>query len=204
MTPRGPNFFLNSGLARIVGILRFLLGVEVIEVAEELVEAVVRRQHVVAVAEMVLAELAGHIAQRLQEIRNGRIFLLHAFGRTRKAHLCEAGADRRLTSDEGGASRRTALLAIPVGEKRTLLRDLVDIGRSVAHHPTVIGADVKLADVVAPDYQNVWLLALRRSGLGRKSSHERRTDTERQSSKKSQGHPMSPLKTICLAKRAGA
>jgi hypothetical protein len=47
--------------------LRLLLGVQVVEVAEELVEAVVGRQVLVAVAEVVLAELAGHVAVRLEQ-----------------------------------------------------------------------------------------------------------------------------------------
>ena len=38
--------------------LRLLLGVQVIEVAEELVEAMIGRQELVLVAEVVLAELA--------------------------------------------------------------------------------------------------------------------------------------------------
>ena len=46
----------------VVGQLRLLLGVEVVEVAEELVEAVGRRQVLVLVAEVVLAELAGGVA----------------------------------------------------------------------------------------------------------------------------------------------
>ena len=49
---------LELGVLRVVGVLRLLLGVEVVEVAEELVEAVAGRQHLVAVAEVVLAELA--------------------------------------------------------------------------------------------------------------------------------------------------
>ena len=58
MTPRGPKRFAELRVLRIVGVLRLLLGIEVIEVAEELVEAVVGRQELVLVAEMVLAELA--------------------------------------------------------------------------------------------------------------------------------------------------
>jgi hypothetical protein len=42
----------------IVFVVRLLLGVEVVEVAEELIEAVHGRQVLVAVAEVVLAELA--------------------------------------------------------------------------------------------------------------------------------------------------
>jgi hypothetical protein len=52
-------------VAGVVLVLRLLLGVEVVEVAEELVEAVVGRQVLVAVAEVVLAELAGGVALAL-------------------------------------------------------------------------------------------------------------------------------------------
>ena len=58
---------------RVVAQLWLLLGVEVVEVAEELVEAVDGRQVLVAVAEVVLAELAGRIAERLEQLGDGRI-----------------------------------------------------------------------------------------------------------------------------------
>ena len=59
-TPRGPNRSWNSReavLARVVRVLRVLLGVQVVEVAEELVEPVDGRQELVLVPEVVLAEL---------------------------------------------------------------------------------------------------------------------------------------------------
>ena len=49
---------------RVVAVLGLFLGVEVVEVAEELVEAVHRRQVLVAIALVVLAELAGGVALR--------------------------------------------------------------------------------------------------------------------------------------------
>ena len=67
MTPRGPNRsrkFGKSSVGRVVGLLGLLLGVEVVEVPEELVEPVSGRQELVAVAEVVLAELAGGVALR--------------------------------------------------------------------------------------------------------------------------------------------
>ena len=157
ITPRGPNCSLNAGSVRIVGVLRLLLGVEVVEVAEELLEAVVGRQHLVAVAEMVLAELAGGVAERAQQPGDGRVLDLHALGRAGQADLGQPGADRRLAGDEGGAAGGAALLAVPVGEERALLGDPVDVGRAVAHHAVVVGADVELADVVAPDHEDVRL-----------------------------------------------
>ena len=60
ITPRGPIIFLMFGKSFsgiVVVHLRLFLGVEVIQVAEEFVEAVIGRQHVIQVAEVVLAEL---------------------------------------------------------------------------------------------------------------------------------------------------
>ena len=57
---------LVSGVVRH---LRLFLGVEVIEVAEELIEAVIGGQHVIEIAEMVLAELAGGVALVLEQRR---------------------------------------------------------------------------------------------------------------------------------------
>ena len=59
-------------ILRIVLILRLLLGIQVIEIAEELVESVNRRQMLVAIAEVILAELAGGIAEVLHELRRRR------------------------------------------------------------------------------------------------------------------------------------
>ena len=71
---------LEARVGRVVDVLRLLLGVEVVEVAEELVEAVHRRQVLVAVAEMVLAELAGGVAERLEQLGDGRVRLLRPSG----------------------------------------------------------------------------------------------------------------------------
>ena len=155
--PTRTELLLELRALRVVGILRFFLGVQVVEVAEELVEAVRRGQHLVAVAQVVLAELPGDVALRLEQRGDGRVFLPHALGRTRQAHLREAGADGRLPGDEGGAAGGAALLAIPVGEQRAFGREAVNVRRPVAHHAAVVSADVELADVVSPDDQDVRL-----------------------------------------------
>ena len=157
-TPRGPNFFLNAGILRIVGQLRLFLGVEVVEVAEELVEAVHGRQIFVAVAQVVLAELAGGVAQRLEQLGDGRIFLLQSDSGARHADLGQAGADRVLAADEARAARGAALLRIVVGKGDAFFGDAVDVRRPVAHHATAEVADVPDADVVTPEDQDVWLL----------------------------------------------
>ena len=87
------EFLLELGLLRIVGVFRFLFGVEVVEVAEKFIEAVFGWQHVVAVAEMVFAELAGDITLRFEQGGDRRVFLLHAFGGAGQADLGESGAD---------------------------------------------------------------------------------------------------------------
>ena len=144
-------------LGRIVAQLRFLAGVQVVEEAEELVEPVLGRQELVLVAEVVLAELAGGVAQRLQQLGNGRVFRAQTQIRTGKAYLAQSGAKDALPGDEGGPPCRAALLGVAVGKDHSFIGDPVDIGRPVAHHAFRIGADVGLSDVVAPDDENIRL-----------------------------------------------
>ena len=90
ITPRGElAFTIGLVVLRPVGPFRLLFGVEVVEVAEELVEAVLGRQILVAVAEMVLAELAGGVAERLERLGDGDVALLQADRRARNADLAE-------------------------------------------------------------------------------------------------------------------
>src|SRR5262249_11571278 len=104
------EFRLELRILRVVGMLRLLLGIEVIEVAEELVEAMNRRQELVAVAEMVFAELAGGIAERFQRLGDGDVLCLQAQRRRREADLGHAGTQAGLAGDERGAPRIAALL----------------------------------------------------------------------------------------------
>ena len=75
---RAPDLFLELRVLGVVTVLRFLLGVEVIEVAEEFIEPVVGGQELVLVAEMVFPELPGHVAKRLEQLGDGRILLADA------------------------------------------------------------------------------------------------------------------------------
>ena len=98
-TPRGPNRsrkFGKSVLGRVVRVLRLLLGVQVVEVAEELVEAVHRRQELVPVAEVVLAELPGRVAERLEELGDRRVLRPAGRRRARQPDLAQAGAEDAL------------------------------------------------------------------------------------------------------------
>src|SRR5262245_58328460 len=72
------EFLLELRILRVVRVLGLLLRVQVIQVAEELVEAVNRRQELIAIAEMVLAELAAHVAERLERVGYRRVLGLQS------------------------------------------------------------------------------------------------------------------------------
>ena len=59
------KFLFKIGILRIVRILGLLFGVEVIEVAEELIETMDGRQEFVTVAKMVFAKLSGGVSQAI-------------------------------------------------------------------------------------------------------------------------------------------
>ena len=150
---------LGKVLLRIVVVhLRLFLGIEVVEVAEELVEAVIGRQHVVEVAEVVLAELAGGVALVLERAGDGDDFLVHADRRCRDADLRQAGAHHALPGDEGRPAGGAGLLTVAVGEHHAFLGDAVDVGRLVAHQTVRVATQVRDADIVAPDDEDVRLL----------------------------------------------
>ena len=60
----GAESGLELGVLGVVDILGLFLGVEVIEIPEELIDAMHRRQVLVAIAKMVLAELAGRAGRQ--------------------------------------------------------------------------------------------------------------------------------------------
>jgi hypothetical protein len=148
---------------RILGIVRqfrLFLGVEVIEIAEKFIEAVHTRQIFVAIAQVVLAELTGGVAERLQQFGDRRIFRVQSDHGAGHADFGQAGADRVLTGDEGRSAGRAALLAVPIGESRAFLRDPVDVWGLVAHHTLAVVADVPIADIVSPNDEDVWFVEL--------------------------------------------
>jgi hypothetical protein len=64
------------------------------------------------------------------------------------------------------------LLSVIVGKDRAFIGDAVDIGRAVAHHAAVVGADVPIADVVGHDHENVRRLLWLR-GCSQRGQHDR-------------------------------
>ena len=139
----------------VVGVLRFFLGIQVVEVAVELVEAVGRGQHVIPIAQVIFSKLTRRVPTGPQQRGNRGILFLHAFWRAREAHLRESGSNRRLPRDEGSPTSRATLLPIPIRKERPFAGDAIDVGRFVTHHAKVVGTHVELADVVSPDHENV-------------------------------------------------
>ena len=141
----------------VIAQLRLLFRIEVVEVAEKLVKAVHRRQMLIAVTEMVLAELAGAVAERLQQRRDGGVLGAKAQWSPRQPHLAQAGAEHALAADEGGAAGGAALLGVVVNEAATLLSNPVDVGGLVPHQTVAVATEIALADVIAPEDENVGL-----------------------------------------------
>ena len=182
----------------IVDVLRLLFGIEVIEIAEELIEAMHGRQVLVAVAEVVLAVLERHVAVVLQQVGNGRVFFLKTERRARQADLEQSGTERRLAGDERGAPGSAGLLAVVVGEKCAFARDPIDVGRFVAHHALVVGADVPVADIVAENDEDVRLL---RRGLSHRLATRAPYETQREKRKQHSSlytsHRASSFSVVC-------
>ena len=132
-----------------------------VQVAEELIEAVQRRQVFVQVAEVVLAELAGGVAQGLE--RGGDRAGLSGMPTSAPAWPTVVRPVRSGNSpgDEVRPARRAARLGVVVGEQHALRGQLVEVRRLAGHHAAVVGADVEPADVVSHDEDDVRLLAIR-------------------------------------------
>ena len=141
----------------IVAQFGLFLGVQVIEITEELVEAVHGRQVGITVAQMVLAELAGGIALALEDPSDGGILGTHAELGAGETHLGQARPEAALAGDEGGATGGAALLRVIVREEHSLFGDPVDVRGTIPHHPLGEDRKVGLTVVVPPHDQNIWL-----------------------------------------------
>ena len=122
-------------ILRIIGVLRFVLGIQMVEIAEELVEAVNRRQKVIAIAKMVLTELSGNVALRLEQFGKCRVLVRQPFLCSRQADFEKPVRIGLLAGDERRAAGGAGLLAVIVGEDRAFVGDAVDVGCSIAHLP---------------------------------------------------------------------
>src|SRR5262249_30904058 len=101
---------------RIVRQFWFLGSVQGGERTVTLVEAVNGRKMLIAVAQVVLAELRGGVALRLEQLGDRYVAVLQALRSAGHADLGVASAEAALAGDERRASGRTALLGIRVRE----------------------------------------------------------------------------------------
>jgi hypothetical protein len=119
----------------------------------------VRRQIIVLVAKMILAELPGSVTKRLQRLSYRDVSLLKTNRRTQRANLREPRPYRRLPGDKRRSSGGAAILCIVVGEGHPFFTDAVNVGGRIADQSMRIAADVRLSDVIAEDDEDVWFFA---------------------------------------------
>src|SRR6185369_1024567 len=134
--------------------------IEVVEIAPEFLETVRGWQRVGMIAQMVLAELAGIVAQIKQEpgeCRRAWPYIRWAARQFRQDH---ADADGLHASDEGGAAGSATLLGVIVHKLGTLVADAVDVRRFPDHQTLMVDARLHPAYVIAHDEQDVGLLRL--------------------------------------------
>ncbi len=132
--------------------------VEVIEVAEELVEPVDRGQELIEIAEVVLTELARGITHGLERRRNGNRLCGNPDVRAGLADRGHARAHRNLAGNESGPPSRTTRLAVVVGEQHPLFGQLVEVRCTASHHAAMVGADVPNANVISHDNDDIGFL----------------------------------------------
>ena len=113
------EFLAELRIGRPIRVFQVLVGVEVIEVAEKLVEAVPVRQMLFEIAKVILAELRRGVALGLQDFGERDVLLLQAGRRARRADRRQAGADRQLSGDEGRAAGGATRLGVESASRRS-------------------------------------------------------------------------------------
>ena len=149
-----------------------------IQIAPEFLEAVRGRQRVDVVAQMILAELAGVVAeieQELGKMRRPGPYIGWAAGKFRQDH---ADADRLHAGDEGRTPGSATLLGVIVHELGTFIADAVDVGRLPDHQPLMVDARLHPADIIAHDEEDIRLCRRLRHGRragrsGQRHQHRR-------------------------------
>src|SRR5215472_12220746 len=112
-------------------------------------------QEFIAIAQVVLAELASSVAKGFEQICNGWIFRLKADGSARHSDFGQARPKRVLTGNERCASCGAALLAVEIRKSNAFVSNAIDVGGAITHHATAEIADIPGADVVAPQNEDI-------------------------------------------------
>lgn len=105
--------------------------------------------------QLVLAELPSGVTQRLKCGGDRRVFVLEAQVGAGHGDLRQSRPVRVLPADEGRSTSRATLLTVVAGETDPFGRDPVDVRRSIAHKAVALAAEVRDADVITPDDQDV-------------------------------------------------
>src|SRR5205809_4864718 len=121
---------------------------------------------------MVLTELAGSIALRLQRGSNRASLSWYPNLCTCLADGGHTRADGQLAHNEVGSTCRATRLSIIVGEQHSFLGHLVEVGRSPRHQAAMVGANIPHADIIAHDEQDIGFLVL---SLGWSNHAEKRS-----------------------------
>src|SRR6185503_15815701 len=154
------EFFVEFGeifFGRPIWEFRFLFGIQVIEIAEEFMKPVNRRQVFVSISQMIFAELSSGVSQRLQKFRYGCILAFDTNSRPRNADFGETGSKAALSRNERRSTCRAALFPIGIRKQHSFIGQSVYIGCPVAHHAMTVTTEILNTDIVTPDNQNVWL-----------------------------------------------
>jgi hypothetical protein len=112
-------------------------------------------QELVQVAQVVFPELAGGVAHGLKHRGNRRRFVGHSERGAGLTDSGEPGADRQFASDKVCPARRAAGLCVVISKQHALRRELVEIRRLTGHDPPVVGADIRPADVITHDEDDI-------------------------------------------------
>src|SRR5262249_33176411 len=120
-----------------------------------------RRQVLVQIAEMVLAELPGGVAERFERRGKGARFIRNTDIGAGLADGGQAGAERDFSGDEIGAAGSAACFRVVVGKPHAISGELVEVWRLAGHDALMIDADIKPTYVVAHDDEDIGLASRR-------------------------------------------
>jgi hypothetical protein len=84
----------------VLRVFRLLFGIQMIEIAVKQVEPVQRGEELIAIAEMILANLRRGVSMELQQLGDGRVCILQSLFRARQADFQQTRAERMLAGYE--------------------------------------------------------------------------------------------------------
>src|SRR5262249_7322899 len=133
-----------------------------------------RRQELVQVAQMVLAELAGRVSHRFEDVGDSDRLIRDAEWSSGLSDCRKAGAKWQFASDEVRPSGGATGFRIIIGEAHSLGGQAVEIGCPSRHDTLVIDLNIGPPDVVAHDDNDIrsLLLCLRRTDERRQGAQQ--------------------------------